>query len=136
MARYFRCAELPAREDIDVWEGSTRWGNHDLYPIPKKERIYRIWGFYSYFGASGISIFGFTVASAYVSAGLNCWETVGAILLGACIASYSSFLGARPGVDKSLGYTIMVRVTFGLWGAFLPLTIVLIANTTFVSLTI
>jgi NCS1 family nucleobase:cation symporter-1 len=34
----------------------------------------------------------------------------------------------------SLGYTMMTRVTFGLWGAFLPLTIVLIANTTFVGL--
>lgn len=132
MSKYFRWAELPPREDIDVWEGTTRWGNHDLYPIPIKERTYGIWGFYSYYGSSGISVFGFTSASSYVAAGLGCWETVGAIFLGACIAAMSSFFGARPGVDMSLGYTMMTRVTFGLWGAFLSLTIVLIANVVFV----
>lgn len=91
-------------------------------------------GFYSYYGSSGISVFGFTAASAYVAAGLSCWDTVAAIFLGACIAAISSFFGSRPGVDMSLGYTMMTRVTFGLWGAFLSLTIVLIANTVFVSL--
>jgi NCS1 family nucleobase:cation symporter-1 len=132
MAKYFRWAELPPRTDIDVWEGSTRWGNHDLYPIPKKERTYGVTGFYSYLGANAISVFGFTSASAYVAAGLSVWETIGAIIIGGCIAAISTFFGARPGIDWSLGYTMMTRVTFGLWGAILPLFIVLLANVTFV----
>jgi NCS1 family nucleobase:cation symporter-1 len=107
MSKYFRWAELAPREDIHVWEGTTKWGNHDVY--------------------------GFTSASAYVSAGLSCWETVGAILLGASIAAGNSYLGARPGVDKSLGFTMMTRVTFGLWGSFLPLFTSLLANLVFVS---
>jgi NCS1 family nucleobase:cation symporter-1 len=133
MSKYFRWAELAPREDIHVWEGTTKWGNHDVYPIPKKEHTYGTLGFYSYYAVSTVAIYGFTSASAYVSAGLSCWETVGAILLGASIAAGNSYLGARPGVDKSLGFTMMTRVTFGLWGSFLPLFTSLLANLVFVS---
>lgn len=74
MSKYFRWAELPARDDIHVWEGTTRWGNHDLYPIPKRERNYGFLGFYSYYAISALSIYGFTSASAFVAAGLGVWE--------------------------------------------------------------
>jgi NCS1 family nucleobase:cation symporter-1 len=134
ISQYFRWAELPPRDDIHVWEGTTRWGNHDLYPIPKKEKNYGVLGFYSYYAISAISIYGFTSASAYVSAGLGVWDTVGAMLLGSCISSFNSYLGAQVGVEKGLGFTMMTRATFGLWGCLLPLANALIANLVFVRL--
>src|SRR5262245_46167575 len=104
MSKYFRWLELPARQDIDVWEGTTEWGNHDLYPIPKKERTYGVMGFFSYFLVSAVSVVGFASAAAYVASGLTAWETVGAILVGSVIAGLNSFLGGQPGVDKHLGF--------------------------------
>jgi NCS1 family nucleobase:cation symporter-1 len=133
LTRALERLELPPRDDIDVWEGTTRWGNHDIYPIPKKERNYGTLGFYSYFICSGVSIIGFTSASAYVAAGLGSWETVGAILLGSFIAGCNSFLGGQAGIDKKLGFTMMIRCTFGLWGQLLPLAVGLTGNVVFVS---
>lgn len=40
MSKYLRWAELPARKDVYTYAGTTSWGNHDLYPIPRKERTY------------------------------------------------------------------------------------------------
>lgn len=104
MSKYFRWLELPERKDVYTWEGTTEWGNHDLYPIPKKERTYGVLGYFSYFLTSTISVTGFTGVSAYVAGGLSAWETVGAILVGSTIAGLNSFLGGQPGIDHRLGF--------------------------------
>jgi nucleobase:cation symporter-1, NCS1 family len=104
MSDYFKWAELPPRTDVYNYEGTTRWGNHDLYPIPKKERTYGYLGFYSYYLVSGISITGFSMGSAYVSAGLSARETIGAVLVGCVCASLNACLGVQVGLDKSLGF--------------------------------
>jgi NCS1 family nucleobase:cation symporter-1 len=104
MSKYFKWAELPAREDVYTYDGTTRWGNHDLYPIPKKERTYGYLGFYSYYLVSGISVSGYSIGSAYVAAGLSAQETIGAVLVGAIFASLNACLGVQVGIDKSLGF--------------------------------
>jgi NCS1 family nucleobase:cation symporter-1 len=45
--RMFQWAELPVREDIYTWKGTTKWGNHDLYPIDKSERTYGWMGYFA-----------------------------------------------------------------------------------------
>lgn len=91
----FKWAELPARTDVYTYDGTTRWGNHDLYPIPKKERTYGFLGFYSYYLVSGISITGFSKRSAYVSAGLSAQETIRAVLVGCVCAALNACLGVQ-----------------------------------------
>lgn len=104
MSKYFKWAELPPRKDVYVYEGTTEWGNHDLYPIPKKERTYGTLAYYSYYITGGVSINSFTMGSSYVASGLSVWATIGGILLGSVIAGLNSFLGGQAGIDKSLGY--------------------------------
>jgi len=108
-------------------------GNHDIYPVPKKEGNYGYFSFYSYYALGAISVYGFTAASAYVAAGLSTWDTVGAICLGSCIAAFNACLGSQVGTDKYLGFTIMTRVTFGLRGAILPILNATFASVIFVS---
>ena len=36
--KWLEWAELPPRKDVYSYYGTTKWGNHDLYPIPMKER--------------------------------------------------------------------------------------------------
>jgi len=109
IAKYLRWAELPERQDVYTYEGTTRWGNHDLYPISKKERTFGVMGYYSYFVTSGVSITGFTAGSAYVAAGLGVGPTCAAILIGSMLAGGNSYLGGQPGVDKSLGYVSLTN---------------------------
>lgn len=137
MSKYFKWAEVRERDDLnsaEAFEGTTRWGNHDIYPVPLKERNYGILGFYSYFACGAISVYGFTAASAFVSAGLGTWDTVGAICLGSCIAAFNGYLGSRIGIDTSLGFTIMTRATFGLRGAIIPILNATVASVIFVGL--
>lgn len=104
MSKYFRWAELPARTDIYTYGGTTRWGNHDLYPIAKKERTYGWMGFYSYYLVSGISTTGYSIGSAYLASGLSAGETIGAVFVGCIFAALNASLGVQVGLDKNLGF--------------------------------
>ena len=104
IARMLKWAELPAREDIFTWKGTTKWGNHDLYPIDPKERTYGWLGFFAVWVTNGVSVSTITLGSSYVAYGLTAGQTIGCILLGTCVAASISFLAARPGMDYHVGY--------------------------------
>lgn len=104
MSKYFKWAEVKARGDVYSDVGTTRWGNHDLYPIPKKERNFGWDSYMLYWGTLGICVSEYTLGSAYIAYGLNAGETIGAILIGCCISSVYCYYCARPGLDHHLGF--------------------------------
>jgi NCS1 family nucleobase:cation symporter-1 len=104
LRKWFAWAELPARDDIYTWKGTTKWGNHDLYPIDPKERTYGWLGFVAVWVTNGVSVSTFTLGSSYIAYGLTAAECIGSILVGACISSFVAFLAARPGMDYHTGY--------------------------------
>jgi len=110
--KWLEWAELPAREDVYAYAGTTRWGNHDLYPIPKKERTFGIMGFFAYWITTGVSVGTFTLGSAYIAVGLNARETLCAILGGAFISCIVGGFCGQPGMDYSLGYVRMSKSSY------------------------
>lgn len=100
-------AELPAREDLHYsanGHGTTKWGNHDLYPIVPKERTYGVSAYFLYWLTCGAGLSTFALGSSYVSVGLTAGEACGAVLLGCTLTSLTAFLCGRPGAEKNLGY--------------------------------
>ena len=108
MSKYFRWLELLPREDVYAHVGTTRWGNHDLYPIPMKERTYTTLSFFAYWLSGGIGIVALTFGSSFIASGLNAAETICAILVGSCLASSMALLNCRPGTDMGLGYVSLL----------------------------
>ncbi|RDI78790.1 hypothetical protein Vi05172_g11150 [Venturia inaequalis] len=131
MSIYLRWAELPARKDVYTYAGTTRWGNHDLYPIPRKERTYGQVDYFVYWMVSCLSVSNFSSASAYIALGLTAGETIGAVFLGACFSAATAVFAARPGQDHAMGYTVMNRATYGMWGTLIPYTVVLLGGIVF-----
>lgn len=112
LQKAFKWAELPERTDIYTWKGTTRWGNHDLYPIPEKEQTFGWMAFWSIWIMNGVTISTFTLGSAYITYGLTAGQTIGGVLVGSCIASAVAFLCARPGMDYHLGYVSLFEFTY------------------------
>lgn len=101
---FMKWAELPARHDIYQDKGTTKWGNHDLYPIVPAERTYGRGAFLLYWVTCGAGLSTFAIGSSYIAVGLTPGEACGAILIGACISSVVALLCGRAGADKHLGY--------------------------------
>lgn len=104
MSKFFTWAELPARNDIYQERGTTKWGNHDLYPIVPKERTYGQGAFFLYWLTCGAGLSTFAIGSSYITVGLTAGEACGAILIGACMSSCNALLCGRVGSEKHLGY--------------------------------
>lgn len=104
MSKYFKWAELPARTDVYQDKGTTKYGNHDLYPIPLKERTYGRFALFLYWTTAGVGLSTFSLGSSYIVYGLTAGEAVGAVLIGACIASMNSYLCGAVGAETNLGY--------------------------------
>ena len=134
MSKYLKWAELKPREDVYQEHGTTKWGNHDLYPIPRKERTFGRLAFFLYWTTCSFGLSTYSIGSAYIELGLTVAQTIGAVTVGAVLASINAFLCGRAGAEKSLGYTVMARVTFGLYGVWIPLVFQLISNIIFVSI--
>ncbi|RDW77351.1 hypothetical protein BP6252_05404 [Coleophoma cylindrospora] len=129
--RLLKWAEVPAREDIFTWRGTTKWGNHDLYPIDPKEWTFGWLGFVAIWVTNGVSVSTWTLGSSYIAYGLTAGETIGSILVGSCIASFVAFFAARPGMDYHVGYTIMNRPAYGLRGTYVPIIVILVGGLVF-----
>lgn len=104
MSKLMKWAELPARTDIYQDRGTTKWGNHDLYPIVARERTYGTSAYMIYWVTCGAGLSTFALGSSYVAVGLSAGEACGAILIGSVVASATALLCGRPGADKHLGY--------------------------------
>lgn len=102
-------AELPARKDVHQDKGTTKWGNHDLYPIPEKERTYGMGAFLLYWITCGGGLSTFAIGSSYVVLGLTAGETCGAVLIGSCLASLNAVLMGRVGAINHLGYVNFIK---------------------------
>ncbi|PVH99763.1 hypothetical protein DM02DRAFT_642803 [Periconia macrospinosa] len=134
MSRFLKWAELPAREDIYQNRGTTKWGNHDLYPVVASERTYGTGAYTLYWATCAAGLSTFAIGSTYIAVGLTAGEACGAVIIGSCIACSSAILCGRPGAEKYLGYTMMARVSFGLRGMWLPLFFQLLSNMCFFGL--
>jgi nucleobase:cation symporter-1, NCS1 family len=114
MSKFMKWAELPARTDIYQDRGTTKWGNHDLYPIVPAERTYGSGAYFLYWLTCGAGLSTFALGSSYVAVGLTAGEACGAILIGCCVASTTAFLCGRPGAEKHLGYVSTDQDTLAL----------------------
>jgi nucleobase:cation symporter-1, NCS1 family len=104
MSKFMKWAELPARKDIYQDRGTTKWGNHDIYPVVPAERTYG-WGAYLlYWVTCGAGLSTFAIGSSYIAVGLTPGEAIGAVLIGASISSMNAVLCGRAGAEKHLGY--------------------------------
>jgi NCS1 family nucleobase:cation symporter-1 len=100
----FRWAEVKERTDIYTHDGTTKWGNHDLYPIDQKEKEFGYMAYAVYWATSGMGLFTYTIGSSYIALGLNAGETIGACIIGSFISALIGLAGARPGQDYGIGY--------------------------------
>ncbi|KAF4627876.1 hypothetical protein G7Y89_g10283 [Cudoniella acicularis] len=97
----------------------SRWGTRDIYPIIKAERNYKWYDFFSYWFTAGICLTSWTLGSGLIVIGLMAGQAVGAVCVGGCLVSANAFLNGEAGRQHYLGYTMMARATWGLYGAYM-----------------
>jgi len=96
--------------------GTSTWSNEDLNPTPPEKRTWRWWNFAIFYW--GLSFGNWTLGSTMVGIGLNWWQAILAIFLSQLISSIAMFFNSRCASVYHIGYPIVGRSVFGMWGAY------------------
>ncbi|TFK50769.1 putative allantoin permease [Heliocybe sulcata] len=96
--------------------GSWSWSNEDLVPTPPEQRTWRWWN-YGFFYFS-LSMDNWTLGSTMVGIGLNWWEALVVVFVSQMISSIAMAINSRSGEVYHLGYPVVSRSVFGMYGAY------------------
>ncbi|KAF2732240.1 hypothetical protein EJ04DRAFT_441417 [Polyplosphaeria fusca] len=118
MAALLKRLEVKPTDDEYEAIDTSRWGNRDVYPIAHDKRTWGVYAFVSYWGTCGICLSSWTIGSSLIGIGLTAAQAMTAVTVGMLIASCTAYLNSAPGAKHHLGYGMLARSSFGLWGSY------------------
>lgn len=78
--------------------------------------------------AAGVNTTAWALGSSHLAAGLDAGGAIGGVLVGGIVAGIVAFLCGEPGVKYHLGFPMMSRSTFGMYGSYFVIMIKLFVN--------
>lgn len=100
----------------EVIASDSQWSNEDLDPTPPEKRTWRWTNFVSFYWA--LSFGNWTLGSTMVGIGLSWWEAIIVIFVSQVISSVAMFFNSRCASAYHIGYPVVARSVFGMWGSF------------------
>ncbi|KAK0522456.1 uracil permease [Tilletia horrida] len=94
--------------------------NPDLTPVRPEHRT---WGWLNYvffWVSDGLNINTWMIASSSLTAGLAWWQAWLAVWIGYGFVAFFVVLSARIGSHWHIGFPVVARASFGIWGSFWP----------------
>ncbi|KAK5118455.1 hypothetical protein LTR62_002969 [Meristemomyces frigidus] len=110
--------EVKPKDDEFEAIDTSRWGNRDVYPVAHDKRVYGVYDYVSYWGTCGMCLSSWTIGSSLIGIGLTPGQAMGAVVVGMAISSVNAYLNGTPGAKHHLGYGMLGRAAFGLWGSY------------------
>ena len=104
------------REDVSA---SPLW-NRDLAPTTIRERTWSTWNIAALWIGMSVVITTYTLAGAFIEAGMNWWQAMVTILLGNTIVLVPMILNAHAGTKYGVSFPVLCRASFGVRGANVP----------------
>src|SRR5215211_938081 len=98
---------------------SPLW-NRDLAPTTIKERTWSTWNIAALWIGMSVVITTYTLAGAFIEAGMNWWQAMITILLGNTIVLIPMMLNAHAGTKYGVSFPVLCRASFGVRGANVP----------------
>jgi NCS1 family nucleobase:cation symporter-1 len=97
---------------------NSRWANADVLPVPKHEITYDWKAYMGYWLAVGFNTTTWALGSSNLANGLDGGATIAGIAVGAILAAFVAFVSGEPGIRYHLGFPMISRTTFGMYGSY------------------
>ncbi|KAH9231123.1 hypothetical protein K456DRAFT_434729 [Colletotrichum gloeosporioides 23] len=94
--------------------------NHDLKPVEPERRQWGPWNFVAFWVADSFNVNTWMISSSMVVGGLSWWQSWLCVWLGYAIAGAFICLTGRIGAVYHIGFPVVNRSSFGIWGSLWP----------------
>jgi NCS1 family nucleobase:cation symporter-1 len=95
-------------------------GNRDLAPVPEEERTWSYWNFAALWIGMAVCVPTYMMASGLIAQGMTIGQALLTIALGNVIVLIPMVLNAHAGTKHGIPFPILLRSSFGIWGANIP----------------
>ncbi|KAJ9608822.1 hypothetical protein H2200_006593 [Cladophialophora chaetospira] len=126
-----RRVEVKHTGEIYADKPVTRWGNRDIFPVPLEQRRFTWISYLSYWAIASLSVTAWSYGGSVVALGLTAAEGIGCVVVASTFVGIFGFLCGHPGANMHVGYTALARVTFGLYGSYIPILLLVLENVVF-----
>ncbi|CRG91925.1 Uracil permease [Talaromyces islandicus] len=97
---------------------STSWINKDLVPTPSSARTWSWISLSSYWWGNAFNTSQWSNGASLIAVGLNWWQALISCMLANVISSTVALCLGRPGTKYHIGYPVLARSVFGMYGHF------------------
>ncbi|KAK0391386.1 hypothetical protein NLU13_0886 [Sarocladium strictum] len=94
--------------------------NHDLKPVEVERRQWGPWNFVGFWIADSFNINTWMISSSMIVGGLSWWQAWLCVWIGYAIAGCFIALTGRIGAVYHIGFPVVGRSSFGIWGSLWP----------------
>ncbi|KAK7509362.1 permease for cytosine/purines, uracil, thiamine, allantoin-domain-containing protein [Phyllosticta citriasiana] len=113
--RILKWVELPESQQ------GNRWTNEDLEPVPPEKQTWGVFQYVELWFLVNMNISSYQTGSSLLAVGMTWWQAIIVILVGDFFASCFVVLNSISGATSHLGYPIVSRSVWGMWGAYFPI---------------
>ncbi|RMZ75321.1 hypothetical protein DV737_g5360, partial [Chaetothyriales sp. CBS 132003] len=94
--------------------------NHDLKPVEPERRQWKHLNFVTFWIADSFNINTWMIAASSLTDGLSWWQAWICVWVGYTLAAFFVCLTGRIGATYHIGFPVVNRASFGIWGALWP----------------
>ncbi|KAK0665682.1 putative uracil permease [Cercophora samala] len=94
--------------------------NHDLKPVEPARRQWGPWNFVGFWIADSFNINTWMISGSMIVGGLSWWQSWICVWLGYAISGFFICLTGRIGAQYHIGFPVVARSSFGIWGSLWP----------------
>ncbi|KAJ5901916.1 hypothetical protein N7495_002444 [Penicillium taxi] len=110
---------------------NARWANRDILPVPVEEQKYNWQAYFAYWSTVGINTTAWSISSSQLSNGLDAASAIGGVLVGSCFSAIVALLSGEAGILYRLGFPMLSRSTFGMYGSYFVIVLKCFVNIIF-----
>ncbi|KAH8821463.1 permease for cytosine/purines, uracil, thiamine, allantoin-domain-containing protein [Xylogone sp. PMI_703] len=101
--------------------GEDMWlDNDDIRPLKLADRTWNLWTYLTFWFSATATVSNWYAASSAQALGLSMWESIACNFGGQCLIAIVIVLNGRAGAKYHIGYPILNRASFGVFGAWWP----------------
>ncbi|KAL2882077.1 hypothetical protein SGCOL_002339 [Colletotrichum sp. CLE4] len=94
--------------------------NDDLRPLKLADRTWTQWTYFTFWFSATATVSNWYASSTAQALGLSMWESLACAFGGQCLIAAIITLNGRPGSCYHVGYPVVCRAAFGVYGAWWP----------------
>ncbi len=108
-------SEIPQLTHSDI--RLSRLYNEDIAPVPMDRRKWSMWTIAALWVGMAVCITTYNLAAGLISQGMTWSQALLTVAMGNLIVVIPMILNAHPGTKYGIPFPVLVRASFGIWGA-------------------